>query len=69
MKTYDSVNLGKNVRMARRVKELSQTKLAEVVKVTTPTISAIENGKAVPRADVLFMICEVLDINVETIFD
>ena len=61
--TNSSIKLvGKNVRKYRKLRNLSQEKLSELVNVTTDYISLIELGKRVPSLKRLYKIAEILDI-------
>ncbi len=61
--TNSSIKLvGKNVRKYRKLRNLSQEKLSELVDVTTDYISLIELGKRVPSLKRLYKIAEILDI-------
>lgn len=61
--TNSSIKLvGKNVRKYRKLRNLSQEKLSELVDVSTDYISLIELGKRVPSLKRLYKIAEILDI-------
>ena len=53
----------KNLRLksARAAKDLSQQQLAELVKVSRQTISAIEKGDYNPTINLCIAICKALD--------
>lgn len=55
----------KNLRLksARAAKDLSQQQLAELVKVSRQTISAIEKGDYNPTINLCIAICKALDKN------
>ncbi|MDT0555047.1 helix-turn-helix domain-containing protein [Patiriisocius hiemis] len=61
--------IGKKIREIRKKKGLSQEELAESAKVNLRTIQRIENNESEPRGKTLTLICEVLDINAEDLFD
>ena len=48
----------------RKEKGLSQKQLAMQAGITQPFMNEIESGKKKPSIDVLFKLCEVLDITV-----
>ncbi|MFQ8601159.1 MAG: helix-turn-helix transcriptional regulator [Oscillospiraceae bacterium] len=48
----------------RKEHDLSQNKLAKLVGVSQPFINEIEKGRKSPSIEVLFKICEVLDITI-----
>ncbi len=61
--TNSSIKLvGKNVRKYRKLRNLSQEKLSELVNVSTDYISLIELGKRVPSLKRLYKIAEILDV-------
>ena len=61
--TNSSIKLvGKNVRKYRKLRNLSQEKLSELVDVTTDYISLIELGKRVPSLKRLYKIAEILHV-------
>lgn len=60
----------KNLRLksARAAKDLSQQQLAELVKVSRQTISAIEKGDYNPTINLCLAICKVLDKTLDELF-
>jgi len=60
---------GLNVVYYRKRKKLTQLQLAELVDVDRSHISAIELGNVGVSFDVLFKLCEVLDITPKELFD
>ncbi len=61
--TNSSIKIvGKNVRKYRKLRNLSQEKLSELVDVSTDYISLIELGKRVPSLKRLYKIADILDI-------
>lgn len=60
---------GLNVVYYRKRKRLTQLQLAEYVDISRSHISAIELGNIGVSFDVLFKICEVLDIIPKQLFD
>ena len=60
----------KNLRLksARAAKDLSQQQLAEVVKVSRQTISAIEKGDYNPTINLCIAICKALDKTLDELF-
>lgn len=59
---------GMNVVYYRRRKQLSQVKLAEMVGIGRNYMGAIEKGKADVSFEVLFGLCEVLEITPQQLF-
>ena len=60
---------GLNVVYYRKSKKLTQLQLAELVDVDRSHISAIELGNVGVSFDVIFKLCEVLDIKPKDLFD
>lgn len=60
----------KNLRLksARAAKDLSQQQLAELVKVSRQTISAIEKGDYNPTISLCIAICKALDKTLDELF-
>ena len=60
----------KNLRLksARAAKDLSQQQLAELVKVSRQTISAIEKGDYNPTINLCIAICKALDKTLNKLF-
>lgn len=60
----------KNLRLksARAAKDLSQQQLAELVKVSRQTISAIEKGDYNPTINFCIAICKALDKTLDELF-
>ena len=60
----------KNLRLksARAAKDLSQQQLAELVKVSRQTISAIEKGDYNPTINLCIAICKALDKTLAELF-
>ena len=60
---------GLNVVYYRKRKRYTQLQLAELIDVDRSHISAIELGNVGVSFDVLFKLCEVLDIKPKELFD
>lgn len=60
----------KNLRLksARAAKDLSQQQLAELVKVSRQTMSAIEKGDYNPTINLCIAICKALDKTLDELF-
>lgn len=60
----------KNLRLksARAAKDLSQQQLAELVKASRQTISAIEKGDYNPTINLCIAICKALDKTLDELF-
>ena len=60
---------GLNVVFYRKRKKLTQLQLAELVDIDRSHISAIELGNVGVSFDVIFKLCEVLEIKPKELFD
>lgn len=60
---------GLNVAYYRKRKKLTQLQLAELVDIDRSHISAIELGNVGVSFDVVFKLCEVLEIKPKELFD
>ena len=54
---------GLKVKTLREYKNLSQSRLAEMINITDAALSNIETGKSYPRSTTLIAISEALDIS------
>lgn len=61
--------LGLNVVYYRKRKKLTQLQLAELVDIDRSHISAIELGNVGVSMDVIFRLCDVLEITPKEFFD
>ncbi|SDY05540.1 Helix-turn-helix [Lutibacter oricola] len=59
--------IGKTINKTRKIKGFSQEKLAELSSVNLRTIQRIESNENVPRGKTLSLICNVLEIDIETL--
>ena len=64
----DELILKNRLKVARAEKNLSQSKLAEMVGVSRQTISSIETGLFNPTAKLALIICIALDKKFEELF-
>ena len=60
---------GLNVVFYRKRKKLTQLQLAELADIDRSHISAIELGKVGVSFDVIFKLCEVLEVSPKELFD
>ncbi|HCJ41070.1 helix-turn-helix domain-containing protein [Ruminococcus sp.] len=60
---------GLNVAYYRKAKKITQIQLAELVDVDRSHISAIELGNVGVSFDLIFKLCEVLEIKPRQLFD
>ena len=63
------VKFGLNVVYYRKRKKLTQLQLAELVDIDRSHISAIELGNVGVSLDVVFKMCDVLEITPKELFD
>lgn len=63
------IKFGLNVVYYRKLHRLTQLQLAELIEVDRSHISAIELGKVGVSFDVLFKLCEVLQVKPKELFD
>ena len=61
--------LGLNIAYYRKENGLSQTQLAELVNVNRTHMSRIETADCAVSLDVVFDICDVLDVKPSKMFD
>jgi putative transcriptional regulator len=63
-----TAQLGNRLRVARAERRLSQAELADLVRVTRQTISAIETGLYCPSALLAFLLARELGKRVDELF-
>ncbi len=61
------MNIGTNIKVARKKKGITQTELAEKVGVTQTMINFIEKGIRMPSVNVLIAISKELDVSVDSL--
>ena len=61
--------LGLNIAYYRRLRGLSQSSLAELVNISRTHMSRIEMAECAVSLDVVFDICDVLDVAAEKLFE
>jgi len=62
-------NLGLNIAYYRKKKNLSQSQLAELVNISRTHMSRIETADCAVSLDVVFAICDVLEVKPTQLFD
>ena len=55
-----AIELGKNLKIVRKVKGISQKELAECLKVSQSVVSQWESGEILPTVENLYGICKIL---------
>lgn len=63
------MNIGQNIKKARKQAEMTQKELAERLGVYQKDISRWENGQLVPSAITLGKICEELQVSADKILE
>lgn len=63
------IRLGLNIAYFRKFKGLSQEKLAELINISRTHMSRIETADCAVSLDVIFAICDKLDIKPSQLFD
>ena len=67
--TTKLIALGKNIKAARKMKNLSQNKLADILNISREHLAKIETAKRFVSLQLLFKICETLDVSENRLFD
>ena len=62
-------HLGLNIAYYRKERGLSQLRLAELVNISRTHMSRIETADCAVSLDVVFAICDALDVSPSRIFD
>ena len=65
--TPPAASFGQMLQSKREQKELSQTALSEILKVTQKQVSRFEKGEAFPKANALLKICALFEIGVSSL--
>jgi len=59
--------IGKRIRRIRKVNKITQEQLAEMIDVSVPYISKIENGKTTASADIIVRLTQALHTSADAI--
>ena len=62
-------HLGLNIAYYRKERGLSQMQLAELIGISRTHMSRIETADCAVSLDVVFLICDVLNVNPSKLFD
>ncbi len=62
-------NFGKKLKQIRKAQQLTQSQLAEKLKVETLSISRIESGKHFPKKENIELLARVLNVEIKDLFD
>ena len=60
--------VGQKIAEFRRKQRISQERLAEQIKVSTPTISRLENDKQIMKIDIMLEFCKTFNITPNDLF-
>ncbi len=60
--------LGKNIARARKMQDLSQCRLSEILNISREHLAKIETAKRGVSLSLLFRICDTLDVTESEIF-
>lgn len=61
------MNIGANLIKLREEKGLKQHELAELINVSSKTISSYENNRSLPNIEILILLANALDTNIDVI--
>ena len=64
----DQIKIGKFITEKRKVKNITQSKLAEMLGITDRAISKWETGICMPDAGTIPELCKILDISINDLF-
>ena len=64
----DQIKIGKFIQEKRKEKNITQSELAEKLRITDRAISKWENGKCMPDVGILPELCEILNITINDLF-
>lgn len=64
-----SKQLGKRIQELRKIRNLTQSQLAELIDVEVVTVSRIENGSRFPQKENLENIAKALNVEIKDLFD
>ena len=64
----DQIKIGEFISSKRKEKNITQSKLAEMLGITDRAISKWENGICLPDASNIVELCKILDITINDLF-
>ena len=67
-KSYEAIVIGHQIRYLRRVKDMSQSTLAQKVGVSLGWIGRVERGIYLPNLKLLFKMAKALQVKVKDLF-
>ena len=69
MVEFNKKEFGEKLKKFRKEKGLSQENLARIIKKNATTIGRFENGKLIPNAEEIFLLCNELEISENELFN
>lgn len=69
MRLSDIIKIGDKIKIYRKQKNISQKKMAEILKIPYSTYSNYENNNRTPTKDILNKIADVLDVSVYALIE
>ena len=68
MPKFNKEDFGNNLKKARKIKGLTQENLASIIGKNETTIGRFENGKLLPNAEEISLLCDELEISEYELF-
>ena len=65
----DQIKIGKFISEKRKLKNLTQSQLAEKLNITDRAVSKWETGKSMPDASIMLQLCDILEITVNDLLN
>ncbi len=67
--TTKLIKLGKNIQKARKLKNLSQNELAEMLNISREHLAKLETAKRRISLKLLFNLCDILEVTEQELFN
>ena len=65
----DYEKIGRKIKNERKIRGLTQEKLAEKIDVCVPYVGLIENGKRIQSLETMVKICRALKIRIDRVLE
>ena len=65
----NQIKIGKFISEKRKLKNLTQSQLAENLNITDRAVSKWETGKSMPDASIMLQLCDILEITVNDLLN
>ena len=65
----DYEKIGRKTKNERKIRGLTQEKLAEKIDVCVPYVGLIERGKRIPSLETMVKICRALEIRIDRVLE